>query len=247
MKTNKIFNYLTVTTALFGIFTAAFSQPALSDTTIANVCKESDDSNSDYIVSLNNDSQTIEVKTPKDSDGFSRNRVKTILKDEYDFSNEEAEQVKRDLSSYDRTTGIPVCQQTAANASPNTITLEGTLRDFEDTHPDFERTPGQDGFRYGLDTGITTADLGADSNPVYAGGSFSTTTKANFDQWYRDVSGVNQSMPYSIELTKDPDTNIYSFDNDGEQFFPLDGLLFGNDGRSHNYHFTYELHTRFYI
>lgn len=147
-------------------------------------------------------------------------------------------------------------------SAPDTITLTGTLRDFKgyrdidgnittDGHEDFERKNKVDvnssnqTFEYGLDTGITTDTLGADGKPVYAGGSFSTTTKENFDQWYRNVSGVNQSMSYNIQLTKQPDTNIYSFDNNGEQFFPLDGLLMGNEGRNHNFHFTYEIPAKF--
>ncbi len=156
-----------------------------------------------------------------------------------------------------------VSNTTPIATTPNTITLTGTLRDFRgyrDTkgkinsngHPDFERTPNTDknpinnqSFKYGLDPGITTDTLGKDQKPIYAGGSFSTTTKENFDQWYRDVSGVNQSKSYPIVLTKKPNTKIYSFDNNGQEFFPLDGQLMGNEGRNHNFHFTYELNTRF--
>jgi fibro-slime domain-containing protein len=36
---------------------------------------------------------------------------------------------------------------------------------------------------------------------------------------------------------------VVSFDSG--DFFPIDGQLFGNQGRSHNYHFTLELHTEF--
>ena len=122
------------------------------------------------------------------------------------------------------------------------ITLTGTLRDFSDTHPDFERTNGVDGFRYGLDTGITTDDIGSDGKPVYADGSFSTTNRYNFNQWYRDIEGVNESQEYSITL--EPTTNgKYRFSSNS--FFPLDGELMGDQGRSHNYHFTYELHSQF--
>ena len=150
----------------------------------------------------------------------------------------------------------------ASDTSPNTINLEGTLRDFRahrktdgkinpQGHEDFERSTSKDkspndgDFDYGLDPDITTDTLGEDKKPVYAGGSYSTTTKENFDQWYRDVPGVNESMTYNIQLTKKSGTNIYNFDNNGQQFFPLDGLLMGNEGRSHNYHFTYEINTKF--
>ncbi|MBE9047497.1 fibro-slime domain-containing protein [Pleurocapsales cyanobacterium LEGE 10410] len=150
----------------------------------------------------------------------------------------------------------------SVDSTPDTIVLQGTLRDFRgyrDTdgnissngHADFERkhkvdtNPSGQKFKYGLDRGITTNTLGADKKPVYAGGSYSTTTKANFDQWYRDVDDVNMSKSYNIQLAKQPGTNIYTFNNNGQQFFPLDGLLFGNEGRNHNFHFTYEIHTQF--
>ena len=122
------------------------------------------------------------------------------------------------------------------------ITLIGSVRDFKDKHPDFERSPGDNGFKFGLDKGITTADLGADLNPVYTGNSFSTTTKENFDQWYNDVPGVNMGIEYPITFNKQ-DNGVYRYSN--SNFFPIDNKLFGNQGRSHNYHFTYELHTRF--
>ena len=150
----------------------------------------------------------------------------------------------------------------SSSVSADTITLTGTLRDFKGYrdkngnissvgHEDFERkhnvdtNPSGQKFKYGLDTGITTDTLGADKKPVYAGGSYSTTTRANFDQWYRDVAGVNQGVTHDIVLTKKPGTNIYSFNNNGQQFFPLDGELMGNEGRNHNFHFTYEIHTEF--
>jgi fibro-slime domain-containing protein len=120
------------------------------------------------------------------------------------------------------------------------INIAGTIRDFNDTHPDFE-----DGLA--VDPGIVQATLGADGKPVYAGQTGNPTThgQAAFDQWYRDVAGVNQSATYAITLdnniTSDPD--IFTF-TDGA-FFPIDNQLFGNQGRSHNYHFTYEIHSQF--
>ncbi|MBE9169242.1 fibro-slime domain-containing protein [Pleurocapsales cyanobacterium LEGE 06147] len=132
--------------------------------------------------------------------------------------------------------------------APRTIELIGTIRDFKDSHPDFERNPGEKNsrgqtFQYGLDKKITTDTLGSDKKPIYAGGSYSTTTKENFDQWYRDVPGVNQSVSYSIQLEDHDGDGIYTYTNNS--FFPINGQLFGNEGRSKNYHFTYELHTQF--
>lgn len=125
-------------------------------------------------------------------------------------------------------------------ASADTIMLTGTIRDFSDSHPDFE-----DGL--GVDPGIVETTLGADGKPVYAGlaGNPTTHGETAFDQWYRDTAGVNLAAPLTITLdntiTADPDVFTFS---DGS-FFPIDGDLLGNEGRSHNFHFTYELHTEF--
>ena len=76
------------------------------------------------------------------------------------------------------------------------------------------------------------------------GGSFSSTTEANFDEWYRDVSGTNGSIDYSIELDDSDGDGTYTYYN--ASFFPLDGMAgFDNQGRNHNYHFTYEIHSTF--
>ncbi len=125
-------------------------------------------------------------------------------------------------------------------AGADTITLTGTIRDFKDSHPDFESL-------ISVDPGIVEMTLGADKKPVYAGlaGNPTTHGKIPFDQWYRDVPGVNLSKSHSIVLdnTITPDPAIYTFSD--STFFPIDGDLFGNEGRSHNYHFTYELHSAF--
>ena len=128
-------------------------------------------------------------------------------------------------------------------AFSNTIVLKGTIRDFSDQHPDFERQNGQDGFHYGLDQNITTDTIGTDNKPVYAGGSFSTTTKANFDQWYRDVPNVNQKKNLSIQLKDDDRDGVYRYQN--TSFFPINNKLMGNEGRDKNFHFTYEIHSKF--
>lgn len=138
-----------------------------------------------------------------------------------------------------------ISQEKAVTANtPSSIYLQGVLRDFKDTHPDFERTPGNGGFAYGLDPDITLNTIGSDNKPQYKGGSFSTTTQANFDKWYRDVSGVNESIDYSIELDDSDGDGTYTYYN--SNFFPLDGMTgFDDQGRNHNYHFTYEIHSVF--
>ena len=116
-------------------------------------------------------------------------------------------------------------------------TLTGTIRDFQQSHPDFE-------FKIESDPGIVETNLGSDGKPVYAGQTNNPTTtgKANFDQWYRDVPGVNQKDLLAIPLTN-TSGNVWTYDNSA--FFPIDGKLFGNEGNPHNFHFTFELHTKF--
>lgn len=115
--------------------------------------------------------------------------------------------------------------------------LIGVLRDFHETHPDFERD------QVGEDYGIVGPLLGDDDKPVYAGGSSGTTTdQASFDQWFRDVDGVNLALPIKVTLAPEGDDS-YVFDD--RYFFPADDEGFGNEGRDHNYHFTVEIHASF--
>src|SRR6476661_1353927 len=81
------------------------------------------------------------------------------------------------------------------NCGPN---LTGVIRDFSISgsthHPDFENVIADD-------KGIVAPLLGSDFKPVYAntnGTTVTTTGKANFDQWYRDVSGVNFSSQFQV-------------------------------------------------
>jgi len=127
----------------------------------------------------------------------------------------------------------------ATPAQAAIINLSGTIRDFYQSHPDMEYIIS------GVETGIVKNDLGADKKPEFAGSTTSTTTEANFDQWYNNVAGVNLSKSYIITLDNTirngPDVYTYI----GNDFFPIDHQLFGNEGNSHNYHFTYELHSSF--
>jgi fibro-slime domain-containing protein len=120
--------------------------------------------------------------------------------------------------------------------------LVGIIRDFKlyttGGHPDFEHYSGAG------QKGIVKFDLGPDHKPVYApsGPTANTTGKAEFDQWYRDVPGVNFTIPLTIPLTADA-KGIGTYDN--EAFFPIDDQGWGNEGLAHNFGFTYELHMVF--
>jgi fibro-slime domain-containing protein len=126
----------------------------------------------------------------------------------------------------------------ASSAGAATIDLTGTIRDFQVSHPDFE-------YVVEVDPGIVKPVLGADKKPVYASATTTPTTtgQANFDQWYRDVPGINQAQSLTITLDDTGHPGIFTFIDD--TFFPIDGQLFGNEGNPHNFHFTYEIHSQF--
>jgi fibro-slime domain-containing protein len=115
--------------------------------------------------------------------------------------------------------------------------VQVTYRDFMASHPDM-----QDGV--GTDLGIVQTALGPQNKPVFApsGPTQTVTGAASFNQWYRDVPGVNMSMTAVLPLVENP-PGTFTYDN--QSFFPLDGMAFGNESYSHNYHFTSEIHTTF--
>jgi fibro-slime domain-containing protein/MYXO-CTERM domain-containing protein len=130
----------------------------------------------------------------------------------------------------------------ASSAFAADITIPTTIRDFSASHPDFEGHIG------GLRTGMVSSTLGVDGNPVpiFAddpdGVPTGFTTQANFNEWYNDVPGVNVSTSYDLVLTE---TGSGEYEFQSSSFFPIDGALLGNEGNSHNFHFTLELHSVF--
>lgn len=115
--------------------------------------------------------------------------------------------------------------------------LVGVIRDFRDAHPDFNDAVADD-------RGLLQHQLGADRKPVYAptGRTATTSGAASFNEWYRDTPGVNQSIEYTFQFVE-RDRGVLTFDS--QEFFPVDDQLFGNEGQSHNFGFTSELHTDF--
>ena len=106
------------------------------------------------------------------------------------------------------------------------------------THIDFETT-------IATDRGFVDAVIGADRKPVYIGGAGTSTTHGadNFNQWYNNAEGFNASTQINLNLNNGGAGDVFSFSD--STFFPIDGELFGNEGNSHNFHFTLELHTTF--
>ncbi|MCA9294939.1 MAG: fibro-slime domain-containing protein, partial [Phycisphaerales bacterium] len=60
----------------------------------------------------------------------------------------------------------------------------------------------------------------------------------SFSQWFDDVPGVNQSMPYSLELEYVGD-GVFEYVSDA--FFPADNQMFGNGDDFNNFFFTYAM------
>lgn len=117
--------------------------------------------------------------------------------------------------------------------------LTATLRDFRADHPDFEHVTNTD------DRGIVRVALGLDGKPVYApsGASPSVASQASFDQWYRDVAGVNMRFELPLPLVEAPQ-GTFTFDD--QDFFPLDGMGWPNtEVFGHNFLFTTEIHATF--
>jgi fibro-slime domain-containing protein len=124
--------------------------------------------------------------------------------------------------------------------------VHAVIRDFrgftvtadQPKHPDFE-------YMVNPDPGIVARTLGADSKPVYAGGTTGTThNQMLFDQWYRDVDGVNMKFEITIPLVPDVSRqNVFVYDSD--LFFPIDNMGWGNQYQDHNFDFTTEIHFNF--
>lgn len=90
---------------------------------------------------------------------------------------------------------------------------------------------------------------GSLSNGGTGNGLHSVTS---FNQWYRDVPGVNLARTITLELQRVPNTNRYVFDSATHQpyaskggFFPINDDLYGNYQSGKNFHFTTEIDTEF--
>jgi fibro-slime domain-containing protein len=143
------------------------------------------------------------------------------------------------------------------NAAQGCSAMLGVVRDFKGLdkggHPDFEAYSGSKPTR-----GLVAAALGDDRKPVYASTcernpdraacpyGQQTTSRADFDAWYRQVDGTNQA--YVVYFMLAPQGAIYTFES--KLFFPLDAAPaetsgIGQDKKPHNFGFTTELHTAF--
>jgi fibro-slime domain-containing protein len=106
------------------------------------------------------------------------------------------------------------------------IQLTAKVRDFRADHPDFEnkRTP--------LETGLVLPILGEDNKPVFNEGrsprSHTVTSKSTFDQWFRNVPGINAETEVQLDLDNGIAQSGGTYRYHQESFFPIDDRLFGN-------------------
>jgi len=121
--------------------------------------------------------------------------------------------------------------------APSCDTLAVVFRDFQSSHPDFEKVVADD-------VGLVQMTLGGDRKPVYApaGGTATVSARASFDQWYRDTTAVNIHIDSLLPLSEGP-PGTFTFDD--QTFFPLDGMGFPETFNGHNFHFTTEIHSSF--
>ena len=134
--------------------------------------------------------------------------------------------------------------ETASANSPDSITLPGTIRDFQGSHPNFgfgnifgkdpeiytkPHLTEVDGVWITNETGknIVTNDLGADGKPVFnPSNTVNTVTNAeDFNEWYNDTPGVNLSKSFSLNLSKNSE-GMYHYSTDA--FFPINGQMYGS-------------------
>jgi fibro-slime domain-containing protein len=143
--------------------------------------------------------------------------------------------------------GVMTCVdnvQTPCNApQPLPPKLRAIVRDFRADWVDFEATGASGNID---DRGVLARQLGPDGLPVWAkpGASLTISGQAAFDTWFRDVPGLNQATAIDLQLHESSSQpGLYVYEN--TSFFPIDGRLLGNEGRSHNYHFTMMVATEF--
>jgi fibro-slime domain-containing protein len=122
---------------------------------------------------------------------------------------------------------------------PKTPKLTAIVRDFRTSFPDMEQGNNVP------DQGIVRDTLGPDDKPVYASTGPTLTVKGptTFAQWFNDVPGVNMSTTLSLQLAPSGKSGVFGYSN--TSFFPIDNQLFGNEGDTHNYHFTVEIANSF--
>lgn len=141
-------------------------------------------------------------------------------------------------------------------------TIPVVFRDFNDAHPDFEMDFSGDVVRRQLlspqlavgDKPTFLSSIGCpwDRNSPTACDNWDVdrpviTSAATFDQWYRDVPGVNMTFEVPLTLTEtQTGSGVYVYSSN--DFFPLgptDGFGITPPNQGKNFLFTTEIHLNF--
>lgn len=122
------------------------------------------------------------------------------------------------------------------------VVLSGTVRDF--CAPDITSAPtctrltDFEGATPGLVAGMVGSTLSAGLPTPGPSITTGASSAANFAKWYVDTPGFNLSMPTTLTLIEGS-PGLFTYTD--STFFPINGALYGNQGRSNNYHFTMHL------
>lgn len=111
---------------------------------------------------------------------------------------------------------------------PATVTLTGVVRDFRADGVNFE------GPIRGQRNGLVNTTLTGTAPTLTATGQ-ALLNESNFSTWYTKTT---DQAPFSLQLARNA-SGGYTYTNNA--FFPIDNRLLGNEGRSHNFHFTYQV------
>jgi fibro-slime domain-containing protein len=161
-----------------------------------------------------------------------------------------------------------LCTDAAAPLG-NAIDLPVIIRDFPIAHPHFEVDPQGDQRM----PGMVEARLGPNGKPVYddtftfngkpwtldgpvpdgAGLQFASGAGTLddgditdlFEQWYTNVPGTNQTFLRELTLALQQDGSFQFSATGANQFFPINGVGFPNQGNANNFHFTSEVRQWF--
>ena len=123
--------------------------------------------------------------------------------------------------------------QTTCNSSFKPVFMGGGAKVTSDAHDIYGRP---------ICWTVYDADLG-DTPAVPDGPDHGSIVSAEtFNQWFRDIPGINMSTLVTVSgpmRTEGQYTGMYEINI--PQFYPIDGILLGNEGEAHNRFYTYEI------
>lgn len=124
--------------------------------------------------------------------------------------------------------GLSLLASAAFAVDPPTM-LNGTVRDFKADGVNFEASSYTSGAGW-----VSSTLVGGTPTLTALGAShISNTGDGAFSNWY---TGNTQAINVGLTLTSNG-AGLYTYES--SSFFPIDGQGYGNEGRAHNYHFTF--------